>query len=245
MQDTPETLRNRPERNTQQQASVIYLIRNRLNGKSYVGQTVKTLQARWAEHIRDARKGSPFLFHRAIRKYGVEVFSESLLATAADQQELDALEISWITKLDTMSPAGYNTKLGKQGHPTEDVRQRISASTKGVAKSKAHAQHISEGKRGKPHPSPWLQTPEVRAKAANSLRKRSPTAETREKISKALQGRRWSPERRAKRRKPISEETREKLRKRKKSPESIVKWKASWATSWAARKRNGQHSTAM
>ena len=88
MQDTPETLRNRPERNTQQQASVIYLIRNRLNGKSYVGQTVKTLQARWAEHIRDARKGSPFLFHRAIRKYGVEVFSESLLATAADQQEL-------------------------------------------------------------------------------------------------------------------------------------------------------------
>ena len=214
MQDTPDTLRNRPERNTQPRASVIYLIRNRLNGKSYVGQTVKTLQARWAEHIRDARKGSPFLFHRAIRKYGVEVFSESLLATAADRQELDALEISWITKLDTMSPAGYNTKLGKQGHPTEDVRQRISMTLKGRPKSAEHCKNISAGQKKRSRgPTGKKRSPEAVEKTRIALKGRSLSLEHRKKLSDALKGRKCSPESVAKRTGiKASEKTRAKLR---------------------------------
>jgi hypothetical protein len=122
------------------------------------------------------------------------VFSESLLATAADQQELDALEISWITKLDTMSPAGYNTKLGKQGHPTDDVRQRISATLKGVPKSAEHRKNISTGqKRRPPRKTGIKRSLEAIEKTRNALKGRPVPPERRRKISATLKGRKGTP----------------------------------------------------
>lgn len=29
---------------------IVYLIRNKLNGKGYVGQTIRSLEQRWPEH---------------------------------------------------------------------------------------------------------------------------------------------------------------------------------------------------
>ena len=51
----------------------IYLITNKINGKQYIGQTVKTVQKRWSRHLADS-KNFDFYFYKAIRKYGKENF---------------------------------------------------------------------------------------------------------------------------------------------------------------------------
>jgi hypothetical protein len=48
----------------------IYLIRNLINGKGYVGQTTKTVTARFSEHRYEAGRGTEYVLYRAIRKYG-------------------------------------------------------------------------------------------------------------------------------------------------------------------------------
>ena len=41
----------------------IYLIQNRLNGKSYIGKTIRDVNQRWAEHAYSALEG--FYWKRA------------------------------------------------------------------------------------------------------------------------------------------------------------------------------------
>jgi predicted GIY-YIG superfamily endonuclease len=38
-------------------SGLIYLITNTVNGKRYIGQTVRTLRQRWQQHVRDAKQG--------------------------------------------------------------------------------------------------------------------------------------------------------------------------------------------
>lgn len=58
----------------------IYLIENYLTSDKYIGQTVKTIKARFREHIYGAEKMNlQSHLHRAIRKYGKEYFIVSRL----------------------------------------------------------------------------------------------------------------------------------------------------------------------
>jgi group I intron endonuclease len=194
----------------------VYLVTNTVNGKKYVGQTFRTLEVRWTQHCVDAKKGIPFLFYRAIRKHGAEAFVVTLLDTAPDQKSLDELETQWITRLNTMSPGGYNTKLGKQGHPSPEVCAQISASNKGVKKSAEHARHISEGKKGRPNGLKGKpRDPKASRKTGEANKGRPVPQERRDRISAALKGRACTSARRAK------------LIGRKRSSESIAKQKLS------------------
>lgn len=88
---------------------IIYLATNNVNGKCYVGQTIRSLEARWKDHCRTKDDN---YFHNAIRKYGSENFTVKVLDTAETEQELDLKEIYWIKKLNTLSPNGYNLREG-------------------------------------------------------------------------------------------------------------------------------------
>lgn len=88
---------------------VIYLVTNKINGKQYVGQTIRPLAERWRDHCRLDNEN---YFHRAIHKYGRENFDIKVIDTAENEAELDRKEIAWIKKLDTMVPNGYNLKPG-------------------------------------------------------------------------------------------------------------------------------------
>lgn len=193
----------------------IYLVTNTVNGKLYVGQTVKTPKARWAEHVRDSRRGCPFLFHRAIRKYGASAFEIQEVATATNQTQLDQLETSWIQQLDTMSPSGYNTKLGRQGHVTENVRARISATLTGIRRSDDTRRRMSEAKKGT---IPWSAgkelSSETKAKMSLAQKGRVVSEDCRKKLSIANIGKTKSAETRAKmsiasKARPISQKVRE------------------------------------
>ena len=105
---------------------LVYLVTNKKNGKVYVGKTEKSLNSRWRHHIRDARRGSPFRFHQAIRKYGEAAFEAGELCRASSAQELDALE-RFFTVLcrATEFTIGYNSVVG--GGPSEYNKKQTSA----------------------------------------------------------------------------------------------------------------------
>ena len=93
----------------------VYLLTNSVNGKQYVGQTIKDHEDRWSQHITEARGKSQQLIHRAIRKHGVEKFSTAVLQNCCSLVTLDKAEVRWIKKLRTIAPRGYNLTLGGRG----------------------------------------------------------------------------------------------------------------------------------
>lgn len=51
----------------------IYIIRNTINNKVYIGQTKVDIQKRWKEHLRHASYGTQVI-NRAMNKYGIDKF---------------------------------------------------------------------------------------------------------------------------------------------------------------------------
>lgn len=95
----------------------IYLVVNKINNKKYVGQTTRTIQKRWEDHIYDALNNhDDFYFHRAIRKYGIENFNITELVSCSDDQ-LDEQEIYYIERYKTfyIYNQGYNLTRGGSG----------------------------------------------------------------------------------------------------------------------------------
>lgn len=89
---------------------IIYKITNKVNGKSYIGQTRYTLEFRWRQHI---HKKDNTYFHNAIRKYGVENFEKEILEEC-DYTDLNKREIYYIAKYDSFKN-GYNLTIGGDG----------------------------------------------------------------------------------------------------------------------------------
>lgn len=118
---------------------IIYMHTNKLNGKKYIGQTTKTLNARLKEHLKEMIKGSNLPFHRALKKYGIENFVSEIIDTANNQKELNEKEIKWIAHFNTYKGKGYNCTIGGEGYKafgeknhfygkkhTEETKEKIS-----------------------------------------------------------------------------------------------------------------------
>lgn len=92
---------------------IIYRITNKVNGKSYIGQTRYTLEFRWRQH---QHKSDNTYFHNAIRKYGKDNFTIEILEEC-NISDLDSKEIFYIAKYDTFNN-GYNLTIGGSGNRT-------------------------------------------------------------------------------------------------------------------------------
>lgn len=89
----------------------IYIIRNTINNKVYVGQTRTSVNQRWSEHLRYARYGDQ-LINRAMRKYGVDKFYIETLEIC-EVAKLDEREIHYIDLYDSTNKSkGYNVSIG-------------------------------------------------------------------------------------------------------------------------------------
>ena len=121
----------------------IYMIKNNLNGKCYIGQSVK-LRSRLKDHMRNAKNGKLDLpIYRAINKYGFHNFTVDILESFIPDpntsnleliQMLDKLEIEYIEKYNAYTE-GYNcTKGGDFGvlglKMTEDQKKKVSENSK-------------------------------------------------------------------------------------------------------------------
>src|SRR5690606_37368139 len=88
---------------------VIYKITNKINGKSYIGQTIQSLGERWSKHKGKHSKSK--ILNLAIKKYGEENFEIEPIASATKRSHLSVLEVKLINDFNTLSPNGYDAVI--------------------------------------------------------------------------------------------------------------------------------------
>lgn len=104
---------------------IVYKTTNLVNGKIYVGQTIK-------DSTRYLGSGSIML--KAIKKYGHDNFKRETLEVCNTQKELDEREIFWIDKLNSTNPEiGYNISPGGcgVGRHSLQTKEKISRTLSG------------------------------------------------------------------------------------------------------------------
>ena len=115
----------------------IYKITNKVNGKVYIGQSIRPIEQRFQRHINDAVNNIlDTHFARAIRKYGKENFYIELVETCNNQTELNLREQYWIRKYDSInngynetdatSKCGGNTYMSKTENEMKEISEKIS-----------------------------------------------------------------------------------------------------------------------
>ena len=181
----------------------IYIITNKANGKQYVGMT-KNIKRRWSEHM--AVDGSAPALHSAIQKYGIESFVFSHICEAFDFESACDIERMLIKQHNTKSPCGYNLTDGGDGvvgRPMTDKDKEIrrKASLAFVQSLSVEERSIKFGTKGRKFSAEQIEKIRLSNKGKNLGKK--PSEETRAKMSAAHK---------ARIRKPLSQETKEKIR---------------------------------
>jgi len=139
---------------------IVYMIKNKLDGKVYIGQTRQTLNARMRSHRYHVKKGTHHHLYNAIRKYGWENFEYEHLIDCETIDELNNIEIEKIQKFKSNNREfGYNIDPGGNGCGLERA-SKISATKKKlfynnpeIKKSlhKAHEEYFSYKENRKKH----------------------------------------------------------------------------------------------
>lgn len=128
---------------------IVYKITNRINGKSYIGVTCKSIEERFEAHYSKAIKERSAI-QKALHKYGKLNFSIEQIDTATSMQELFEKEIFWIKTHDTFN-IGYNLTVGGGGIPNmpQEIRDKISISKTGKSIAKLKGRKVSESTKDK------------------------------------------------------------------------------------------------
>ena len=114
---------------------IVYLAKNLINGKKYVGYTTKSLQERIQGHLLKSKNKNEkhyfYLFMKAIRKYKEESFEWEVINDCRTIEDCCEKEKFYIKEFDTISPNGYNlTEGGNGGIQSQETRIKISESLK-------------------------------------------------------------------------------------------------------------------
>lgn len=94
---------------------IIYIIKNKLNDKVYIGQTTTDIKTRFNQHCKNSTlKSRNYKLYNAIKKYGKENFYIEILEQNIDINKLDEREICYIEKHNSYLK-GYNSTKGGDG----------------------------------------------------------------------------------------------------------------------------------
>jgi group I intron endonuclease len=137
--------------------TVLYRVDCAASGKSYFGITKRPLKRRWQDHVRNSKHESIPGLAGAIRKYGVEAFTVSCIASFDTRREAEDAERAAIVEFGTMAPGGYNLSQGGDGGTTrfgakhsKETKEKISKAHLGVPQSPEHREANGAARRGKP-----------------------------------------------------------------------------------------------
>lgn len=184
----------------------IYLIVNKVNGKTYVGQRKSSKE--WYE---DKYMGSGKLLGLAKKKYGIENFEKFLIQHCYSKEETDKAEKFWIAEYRRRGKAEYNLanggvggngKANKGKHHSDETKRKMSETRKGKPSplkgkhiSEAHKRKISEYLKGKPSRTKGKHFSEESKKRMSEAHKGHVfSEETKRKISEAKKGKHLSEE---------------------------------------------------
>ena len=125
----------------------IYKIVNKIDKKTYIGQTIQDYESRWSDHVK--KRSNCRYLKSALKKHGVDNFDFKIVCITFDSS-LDDMEIDYIKKYDCLVPNGYNLRLGgNSGRHHEETKKKISDSLKTTYRNgtTVHSKH----QLGKPH----------------------------------------------------------------------------------------------
>jgi group I intron endonuclease len=103
----------------------IYTIKNLVNGKMYVGQTIQANpKMRWYAHLDYARKGRKSHLYDSIRKHSVENFEWQVIDQGKTIQELNELEAKWLAHYRVLGEVYNNREAGgNKLHSAESIEK--------------------------------------------------------------------------------------------------------------------------
>ena len=180
----------------------VYGIKNTINEKWYIGQTVSDNPKKRINHHFGLRDTHAPLLYRAIKKYGVEVFEAVVIEDNIpdDQSLLDSREVFHIASYNSIAPNGCNIKEGgSNGRHSEESRRKMSKSHKDIQKGEDHPMfgksHSAEAKekigrtnKGNKHFLGKKHSSESKLKIGKAHKGKKVTTETRRKMSKSHKG---------------------------------------------------------
>lgn len=141
----------------------IYKIINKIDGKCYIGQTMISLEERWRQH--KSESSNCRYLKRAFNKYGIENFEMKLICICFDE-DLNKFEHQYIIFCNSLVPNGYNLRQGGNNAKLHPLTKQKIGETLREGYSSGRLVNKGKGAKGKKH-----------------------TEETKQKISKALMGR--------------------------------------------------------
>ena len=127
----------------------IYKIKNLINNKEYIGQTVSSVEKRFLAHKNEKRNNRHI--SNAIRSYGEQNFEFIEICSAFSKEDLNELERFFVEHFDTMHPKGYNHRAGgdQNGICSEEMRSKISLSKLGKPNYKRRGEVRTEEQKEK------------------------------------------------------------------------------------------------
>lgn len=87
----------------------IYSLENKINGKFYIGLTVNPKRRLYLHSI---SSNANTVISKAIKKYGINNFSFTIIESWNNKKDAEEAEIFWIKFLSTQVPNGYNISAG-------------------------------------------------------------------------------------------------------------------------------------
>jgi group I intron endonuclease len=201
----------------------IYKITNTINKKLYYGQTRQPPNRRWSQHKISAKNGGKMILYNAMRLYGIDKFTFEVICECDTLEELNAKEIEYISKYNTLSPNGYNAgKGGDNYEKTPETCKKISESNMGRIITEEWRKNMSIARKG------CKISEETRKKMQAAQKGRIVSEETKEKLRKINIGKKQTEETIAKKKAarvnvPWSEKKRESMVGRKNTKETKKK----------------------
>jgi group I intron endonuclease len=187
------------------------MIKNKINGKMYIGQTCKDdINIRWKRHKQRRNSNECPNLYKAFRKYGIDTFDFKIICICFDKA-CDDLEIHYISKYNTISPNGYNLDGG--GHINkvvhEDTRKKISEALTGKKHSYERIQkmrlaligfkHTEESKKKMSESRKGIKMSEqTKLNMSNGQKGHAVTEYTKQQVADANKKRVWTKEMREK-----------------------------------------------
>jgi group I intron endonuclease len=125
------------------------MLKNKVNGKIYIGQTIRPIHKRLAEHEKE--RSRCVAIYGAIQKYGWDNFEKDYYE--CPDEDLDFDEELLVREMGTLSPGGYNLREGggSRGKLSEESKKKVGDGNRGKTHTVETKQKQREAHLGKTH----------------------------------------------------------------------------------------------